>query len=125
MSATAISEKELEAATAKTLGGSNAIVTKIIAHSDNADDALKAFEGYDHGVKIDPETNRKLLRKIDLHIMPLLCVVYMLQFVDKVSLSYGSVTGLRQDLHLVGDNYSWLASIFNFGYLFWEYQPTA
>ncbi|KAK6352709.1 hypothetical protein TWF696_004712 [Orbilia brochopaga] len=124
MSATAaVPEKELEAATAKTHDGTNAIVTQIIAHSDDADDALKAFANYDHGVSIDQETNRKLLRKIDLNIMPLLCIVYMLQFVDKVSLSYGSVTGLRQDLHLVGDQYSWLASIFNFGYLFWEY-PT-
>ncbi|KAJ6263857.1 mfs allantoate transporter [Drechslerella dactyloides] len=91
-------EKELEAAPTKADDGANAIVTQIIAHANDADDALKVLANHDqNSIIIDPETNKKLLWKIDRHIMP--------------------------DLHLVGDNYSWLASIFNFGYLFWEY-PT-
>ena len=28
---------------------------------------------------VDAETNKRLLRKIDLHIMPLICIVYFLQ----------------------------------------------
>lgn len=31
--------------------------------------------------------------------------------------------GLRQDISLTGDNYQWLASLFYFGYLAWEW-PT-
>ena len=31
--------------------------------------------------------------------------------------------GLKEDIHLVGDNYQWLASLFYFGYLAWEW-PT-
>lgn len=38
---------------------------------------------------------------------------------DKVSHAKAAVYGLQKDLHLVGDQYSWLGSIFYFGYLLW------
>jgi MFS transporter, ACS family, allantoate permease len=62
-----------------------------------------------------------------------MCVVYGLNYLDKTTLSYASVMGLRLapssnklasgiDLH--GDQYQWLGSMFYFGYLAWEY-PTS
>ncbi len=53
----------------------------------------------------------------------MLCVVYMLNLLDKTTLSYASIMGFRTDLHLKGDNYEWLGSMFYIGYLFWEF-PT-
>jgi MFS transporter, ACS family, DAL5 transporter family protein len=50
--------------------------------------------------------------------------VYFLQYLDKIAIGYGSVTGLRSDTHLVGDDYNWVASIFFFGQLVFEF-PTA
>ncbi|KAI9805254.1 MAG: hypothetical protein M1833_005707 [Piccolia ochrophora] len=98
--------------------------TKMVKHSKDADEALKAFAGLDgEEIHIDEETNRKLLRKIDWNLMPLLCVVYGLNYLDKTTLSYASVMGLKQDIGLVGDQYQWLGSMFYFGYLGWEY-PT-
>ena len=44
----------------------------------------------------------KLLRKIDLWLLPLLTVSYMLQFLDKQPLNFASVMGLIQDLNLTG-----------------------
>jgi MFS family permease len=41
----------------------------------------------------------------------------MLQYLDKSTLSYAPIFGLQKDTHLVGTNYSWLSSIFYFGYL--------
>jgi ACS family allantoate permease-like MFS transporter len=55
--------------------------------------------------------------------MQLLCVVYCLNYVDKVPLSYTSVMGLQKAIHLKGDNCQWLGSLFYIGYLAWEY-PT-
>lgn len=44
---------------------------KILKHSHDADAALKAFEGYEGQVlEISEETNKRLLRKIDRHLMP-------------------------------------------------------
>jgi len=89
----------------------------------NADGALQLLEdGGDLGV-IDEATNRRLLRKIDLYIMPLICTVYFLQYVDKIAIGYGSVMGMRTATHLIGNQYNWVSSIFFFGQLFAEF-PT-
>lgn len=42
----------------------------------------------------------------------------MLQFLDKSTLSYAAIFGIQKDTHLVGTDYSWLTSIFYFGYMF-------
>lgn len=38
------------------------------------------------------EEERAVLRKIDLTILPMMCVVFFLQYLDKQSLSYASVS---------------------------------
>lgn len=74
---------------------------------------------------VDPEASRKVLRKIDMYILPFLCITYALQFIDKTSLGYSSVYGIIADNHLVGQQYSWTSSIFYFGYLLAEYPGIA
>jgi MFS transporter, ACS family, DAL5 transporter family protein len=54
-----------------------------ILNPDDADEAMKAFAGLEGQViTIDAETNRRLLRIIDWHMMPLMCCVYGLNFLD-------------------------------------------
>lgn len=53
----------------------------------------------------------------------IMCIVYGLQFLDKTTISYASIMGLKKDLGLVNDDYQWLGSMFYFGYLAFEY-PT-
>jgi len=44
---------------------------EVLKHSNDADEAMKAFEGHDGEVLVvDQATNKRLLRKIDLNIMP-------------------------------------------------------
>ncbi|OKL62654.1 hypothetical protein UA08_01639 [Talaromyces atroroseus] len=71
----------------------------------------------------DGTKQRRLVRKIDLHIMPLICIVYFLQYLDKIAISYGSVTGMKTSAHLQGDQYNWVSSIFFFGQLAFQF-PT-
>lgn len=63
------------------------------------------------------ELNGKVRWKIDYWIMPIICVTYTLQFLDKLSLNYAAAYTLINDLGLGGQRYSWVAAIFNFGYL--------
>jgi len=67
---------------------------------------------------------KKLLRKIDLCLLPLLTLSYMLQFLDKQTLGFASISGLIQDLHLRGLQYSWSSSVFYFGYLAFSYPAS-
>lgn len=89
----------------------------------DGDEALKIIQAEGADFLVTPEEEAALLRKIDWHILPLLCIVYGLQYLDKTTLSYSSIMGIQTDDHLVGQQYSWLGSIFYFGYLVWEY-PT-
>lgn len=93
------------------------------ARSD-ADAALEMLR--EHGSQtgiLDPEKHRQLVRRIDLHIMPLICIVYFLQYLDKIAISYASVTGIKESTHLRGNEFNWIASIFFFGQLVFEF-PT-
>ncbi|KAH8891564.1 MFS general substrate transporter, partial [Thozetella sp. PMI_491] len=65
-----------------------------------------------------------IVKKIDRRIMPLLFGTYALQCIDKSCLGYASVFTLSKDLGLVVLQYSWLASLFYFGYLVFEYPTT-
>ena len=97
-----------------------------LGNLQDADEALQAVRnsGDAEEIAIDEELNTRLLRKIDLHIMPIMCVVYGLNYLDKTTLSYASIMGLQTDLNLTKSNYQWLGSIFYFGYLGFEY-PTS
>lgn len=75
---------------------------------DQAAQLLKEAGGQ---VIVTPEDNKRILRKIDLTILPILLTVYCLQYLDKATLSYASVFGLITDAHLHGEQYSWLGSV--------------
>ncbi|EED21857.1 MFS allantoate transporter, putative [Talaromyces stipitatus ATCC 10500] len=98
---------------------------RILKHSHDADEALQAIQQIDGQViEIDAETNKRLLRIIDWHLMPLMCVVYGMNYLDKTTISYASIMGMQKDLRLKGNDYQWLGSMFYFGYLGWEYPAS-
>ncbi|KAG1248560.1 hypothetical protein G6F68_013747 [Rhizopus microsporus] len=49
--------------------------------------------------------------------MPFIAVLNFLQFFDKSALNYSAAMGIRADTGLVGDQFSWLGSIFYLGFL--------
>ena len=90
----------------------------------SADEALDFLTNHPRGLQIaqegnaileDPVQLKKLVRKIDLTIAPLLAAVYFLQFLDKTTLSYTAVMGIRTDTHLKGQEYSDLSMLFYIG----------
>jgi ACS family allantoate permease-like MFS transporter len=88
------------------------------------DVAANFLHGLDHSVTSAPVTaaeSRKLLRKIDWILIPLLGGTVILAAVDKVIISNAAIYGMTADTHLVGQQYSWVGSIFYFGYLVAEF----
>lgn len=75
--------------------------------SRELDDNYKVFDGA-HDLEVTPEEAKSVLRKIDLHVVPVLFGSYMLQYLDKNSLNFASVYGLQEGTHLHGQDYSWL-----------------
>ncbi|KAI9324554.1 putative MFS transporter [Zopfochytrium polystomum] len=97
------------------------------AHEENLDDAeifLRKHNlstEYVQQLTSDSAGVRRVLRRVDLTVLPLLCVTYMLQFVDKQAHSYSAVFDLFTDAHINGTQYSWFPSIFYIAYLLAEY----
>ncbi|KAH8898289.1 major facilitator superfamily transporter [Thozetella sp. PMI_491] len=90
------------------------------AARDNTGD-LKTGDVIELSESYTPEEEREVLRKIDLTVLPMLCAVFFLQYLDKQSLSYASVFGLITDLKLTSSQYSWCSSIFYVGQLVSEF----
>jgi hypothetical protein len=66
---------------------------------------------------VSPAEAKSVLRKIDLRLIPVLWLLYLLQYLDKNGINYASVYGLQEGTNLFGNDYSWLSSIFYFGYM--------
>jgi len=50
-------------------------------------------------------------------LLPVMATAYMFQFLDKSCLSYAAILGIKSDLRLSGNDYSWSSAIYYFGYL--------
>lgn len=91
---------------------------KPVNFNADVDVAMKyAIDNKEAHIELDPIAAKRLLRKIDTYLLPLMCVLYCFQFLDKLSNSYASILGLREDLHMVGNMYSWTGTAFYLGYL--------
>ncbi|KAJ5600766.1 hypothetical protein N7450_001833 [Penicillium hetheringtonii] len=75
-------------------------------------------------VEATPEEERRVLRKLDFYLIPLMGIAYFLQFLDKLALSQATLFNLREDLNLRGSNYSWTSAVFYFGYFFWSWPSS-
>ncbi|QDS69567.1 hypothetical protein FKW77_008078 [Venturia effusa] len=59
---------------------------------------------------------KKLIRKIDWSIVPVLMAAYFLQFLDKVVYNYANVMGMQRDIKMHGNQFSWGATGFFLAY---------
>lgn len=92
----------------------------INVRAKDADDAMQYIDELE-GFKVDPAKEKKLLRKIDCVVMPMIILLMASQFMDKTTSSYAAIMGLRTDLHMSALAYEWVGSCFHLGYLAFVY----
>ncbi|KIW31642.1 hypothetical protein, variant [Cladophialophora immunda] len=78
---------------------------------------LRANAQAGQAVDID---EKKLMRKVDWMIMPLMFACYYLQYTDKTLLSYAAIMGVIEDTHMPSNGFSNLAIAFYVSFLFCE-----
>ena len=61
---------------------------------------------------LDPVAERKLVWKFDTRILPVLAVMYLFNSLDKSNLGNAKTAGLEKTLHLAGDQYNIILSVF-------------
>ncbi|KXN86949.1 hypothetical protein AN958_09446 [Leucoagaricus sp. SymC.cos] len=65
-----------------------------------------------------PEEALRIRRKIDRHILPLMCTLYAIQFMDKTAIGSASIMGIREATHLTTDQ---LGTIFCVSYFIFQF----
>ncbi|KAI0362468.1 major facilitator protein [Trametes cingulata] len=69
----------------------------------------------------DPDVNEaKLLRRIDLRVVPIISILYLLAFLDRVNISNAVLFSLKQDLKLTGDQFNTAIVVFFIPYVLLE-----
>jgi len=86
---------------------------------DQVDTAAQLAAG-EH-LELDAAEALRIRRKIDWHIMPMMCMLYWIQYMDKTTLGSSAILGIRQATHLTANQYNWLGTIFYLSYLAFEY----
>ena len=66
---------------------------------------------------VTPEESSALAKELDCRLLLLMCVLYGICYIDKLSMSWAVLFDFREDLSLQGTEYSWGSSIFYFGLL--------
>jgi sugar phosphate permease len=93
----------------------------IVKDVSNADVALDFLRNRGDAREMTAEDEKKLVRKIDFMIMPLMWCCYCLQYLDKTLINYANVMGLQEDANLTETQFSTLALIFYVSYLGLEF----
>ncbi|OBZ88861.1 hypothetical protein A0J61_03089 [Choanephora cucurbitarum] len=63
---------------------------------------------------------KAITRTIDLHIMPLFCVFYFMDFLDRANIGSATLGGIHSDLHLTPAQLSGVISAFYITYIMFE-----
>ena len=69
--------------------------TRAVAASESADA---------YTAEVDP---KKVLLKMDLHLIPMLALLYLLSFLDRGNIGNARIEGLTDTLHMTGPQYNW------------------
>ncbi|KAL6360873.1 hypothetical protein LRP88_06581 [Fusarium phalaenopsidis] len=73
-----------------------------------------------HHRDFDPIAEKKLLRKIDLHLVLILSLLLLCAFVDRINVGNARIQGLEGDLNMTGNDYNIALLTFFITYILFE-----
>ena len=82
-------------------------------HNNSSDDASNDSEK-------QIISDRALLRRLDLKLLPPLSLLYLLSFLDRSNVGNARIEGLTKDLHMTGNEYLTGLTLFFIGYVLFE-----
>ncbi|KAJ7860099.1 MFS general substrate transporter [Mycena olivaceomarginata] len=87
--------------------------------ADSVDTAAQLLYGKHE--ELDPAEADRIKRKIDRHLMPLMCTLYWIQFMDKATLGNAAILGILKSAKLTTNQFNWLGTIFYLSYLAFDF----
>ncbi|RYN25033.1 hypothetical protein AA0116_g215 [Alternaria tenuissima] len=80
--------------------------------SDSSDSDVEVVQG--------TINEKKLLRTLDLRLLPAVSVLYLLSFLDRSNVANARIEGLTDDLHMTGNQYLTGLTLYFIGYVLFE-----
>ncbi|KAF2100891.1 putative MFS nicotinic acid transporter Tna1 [Rhizodiscina lignyota] len=71
-------------------------------------------------VQFTKEEEKKILRRIDIRLIPLLSILYLISFLDRGNVGNARIAGMTEDLHLTGTQYNIALTMFFIPYALFE-----
>ncbi|KAH7018198.1 putative vitamin H transporter [Microdochium trichocladiopsis] len=68
----------------------------------------------------DTEEEKRLVRKIDLYLLPCIWCMYLMSYLDRTNIGNAKIAGMEKDLELTSDRYSIALVVFFIGYVLCE-----
>ncbi|OTA55108.1 DNA-repair protein rad2 [Hypoxylon sp. EC38] len=93
------------------------------ADTPDMSDSKVNVQDADAGIATDPTfgvDEKKLLHKLDAHVIPLVMLLYTFSFLDRVNIGNARLYNMERDLGLVGNQFQVAVSIFFVTYLLFE-----
>ncbi|KIX03060.1 uncharacterized protein Z518_06610 [Rhinocladiella mackenziei CBS 650.93] len=70
--------------------------------------------------RYDDKETKRILRKVDYRLLPMLTLLYVLAFLDRGNIGNAKVAGMNKDLNLTGKQYNLALTVFFFPYAIFE-----
>ncbi|KAJ6148105.1 hypothetical protein N7497_010087 [Penicillium chrysogenum] len=65
---------------------------------------------------VDADVEKKLVRKIDLYLMPSIFILYLFSYMDRSNIGLAKIAGMEEDLHLTSHQYYIAVIVWVIGY---------
>ncbi|KAL9106196.1 MAG: hypothetical protein Q9227_008729 [Pyrenula ochraceoflavens] len=88
--------------------------TEVSVQSPKLDVSSEADEAF---TDIDPQIERRILRKIDFRLVPILWFLFLVSFVDRGNIGNAKIAGMVADLKLRGNDYNTAVWVFTLSYV--------
>lgn len=87
------------------------VANKAIDSQSTSDDGLSS---------IDAAADKRLVRKLDIHVIPIIAFLYMCSFLDRINIGNARIQGLEEDLNMEGQDFNIALLIFFVPYILLE-----
>lgn len=95
--------------------------TTMYTTNNGSEDKSTSSEAADHQQSLwDARAEARLTRKIDLHVIPSVAIIYMFCFLDRANIGNARLAGLEKDLKMTGSDYNILLTAFYVAYIVFE-----
>ena len=92
------------------------------SQEENPNDVMSIYLSYD--AEYRQQVELQLRRKVDTRILPLIVLIYLLNYLDRNSITQARLYGLQEDTGVKGAQYQTAISIFSAGYILMQLPST-